>query len=50
MCPPYPGGSYCAKLISRQFVFETLDARQIASLLWQIFIDAHRFFSTGINV
>jgi hypothetical protein len=37
-------------LISRQFVFENLDTRQIASLLWQIFIDARRFFSTGIDV
>ena len=39
-----------AELSSRQFIFEDLDARQIASLLWQVFVDARRFFSMGINV
>jgi hypothetical protein len=38
-----------AELISRQYTFENLDARQIASLLWQIFLDARRFFSAGIG-
>jgi hypothetical protein len=38
-----------AELISRQYIFETLDARQLASLLWQIFMDARRFFSAGID-
>jgi hypothetical protein len=38
-----------AELNSRQHIFEMLDARQIASLLWQIFMDACRFFSTGID-
>jgi hypothetical protein len=31
-------------------MFETLDARQIASLLWQIFLDSRRFFSAGMDV
>jgi hypothetical protein len=39
-----------AELNNRQHIFEALDARQIASLLWQIFMDARRFFSTGIDV
>jgi hypothetical protein len=39
-----------AELNTRQFIFETLDARQIASLLWQIFMDARRFFSAGTDV
>jgi hypothetical protein len=39
-----------AELNSRQHIFEALNARQIASLLWQIFMDTRRFFSTGINV
>lgn len=38
-----------AELNSRQFIFESLDANQIASILWQIFMDARRFFSTGID-
>jgi hypothetical protein len=38
-----------AELISRQYVFENLDARQIASLLWKIFMDAHRFFRARID-
>jgi hypothetical protein len=38
-----------AELNSRQFIFEALEANQIASLLWQIFMDARRFFSTGID-
>jgi hypothetical protein len=38
-----------AELNSRQYIFENLSARQIASLLWQIFMDARRFFSTGID-
>jgi hypothetical protein len=39
-----------AELNTRQFIFESLDARQIASLLWQIFMDSRRFFSTGMDV
>jgi hypothetical protein len=39
-----------AELNSRQYLFETLSARQIASLLWQIFMNARRFFSTGIDI
>jgi hypothetical protein len=39
-----------AELNSRQYLFETLSARQIASLLWQIFMDARRFFLTGIDI
>jgi hypothetical protein len=39
-----------AELNARQYVFETLDSRQIASLLWQIFMDARRFFSTGVDI
>jgi hypothetical protein len=38
-----------AELNSRQFIFEALEANQVASLLWQIFMDARRFFSTGID-
>ena len=33
-----------------QYVFEGLESRQIALLLWQVFMDTRRFFSTGINV
>jgi hypothetical protein len=39
-----------AVLNNNQHVFEALDARQIASLLWQIFIDARRFFSAGMDI
>jgi hypothetical protein len=39
-----------AELCQRQDIFENLEARQIASLLWQIFMDARRFFSAGIDV
>jgi hypothetical protein len=39
-----------AELNNHQHLFEALDARQIASLLWQIFMDARRFFSAGIDV
>jgi hypothetical protein len=39
-----------AELNARQYVFEAIDPRQIASLLWQIFMDARRFFSTGIDI
>jgi hypothetical protein len=38
-----------AEINARQHVFEALTARQIASLLWQVFMDARRFFSTGID-
>jgi hypothetical protein len=38
-----------AELNSRQFIFEALEANQVASILWQIFMDARRFFSTGID-
>jgi hypothetical protein len=38
-----------AELNARQFIFEALEANQVASLLWQIFMDARRFFSTGID-
>jgi hypothetical protein len=38
-----------AVLNRQQHIFEELDARQIASLLWQIFLDARRFFSAGID-
>jgi hypothetical protein len=38
-----------AELNSRQFIFEALKPDQVASLLWQIFMDARRFFSTGID-
>jgi hypothetical protein len=39
-----------AKLISQQHIFINLEAKQIASLLWQIFVDTQRFFSTGIDL
>jgi hypothetical protein len=39
-----------AELNARQHIFEALTARQIASLLWQIFMDARRFLSTGIDI
>jgi hypothetical protein len=39
-----------AELNARQHIFEALTARQIASLLWQIFMDSRRFFSTGMDV
>jgi hypothetical protein len=39
-----------AELNTYQHVFEHLEARQIASLLWQIFMDARRFFLAGIDV
>jgi hypothetical protein len=39
-----------AEVNARQHIFEALTARQIASLLWQIFMDSHRFFSTGVDV
>jgi hypothetical protein len=38
-----------AELNSRQFIFEALKGDQVALLLWQIFMDARRFFSTGID-
>ena len=37
------------ELNSRQFIFEALKPDQVASLLWQVFMDASRFFSTGID-
>jgi hypothetical protein len=39
-----------AELNNHQHLFESLDARQIASLLWQIFMDARRFFSASTDV
>jgi hypothetical protein len=33
-----------------QHIFEALTACQIASLLWQIFMDTRHFFSTSINI
>jgi hypothetical protein len=39
-----------AELCRRQDIFENLEAKQIASLLWQIFMDARRFFSAGIDI
>jgi hypothetical protein len=39
-----------AEIISQQHIFENLEAKQIASLLWQIFMDARRFFSTGVDM
>jgi hypothetical protein len=39
-----------AELNARQHIFEALTARQIASLLWQIFMDARRFLSTGLDI
>jgi hypothetical protein len=39
-----------AELNTHQHVFEYLGTKQITSLLWQIFMDARRFFSTGIDV
>jgi hypothetical protein len=39
-----------AELNARQHIFEALTAHQIASLLWQIFMDARRFLSTSIDV
>jgi hypothetical protein len=39
-----------AELNGRQYIFENLDQRQIASLIWQIFMDARRFFTLGIDV
>jgi hypothetical protein len=38
-----------AELNSRQLIFESLQPKQITSLLWQIFMDSRRFFSTGID-
>jgi hypothetical protein len=39
-----------AELNNQQQVFEALSSRQIASLLWQIFLDSRRFFSAGLDV
>jgi hypothetical protein len=39
-----------AEMNNHQQMFETLGARQIASLLWQIFLDSRRFFSAGMDV
>jgi hypothetical protein len=39
-----------AEMNNRQQMFEALSARQIASLLWQIFLDSRRFFSAGLDV
>jgi hypothetical protein len=39
-----------AEVNARQYVFESLDPRQIASLLWQIFMDSRSFFLTGVDV
>jgi hypothetical protein len=39
-----------AEINARQHVFEALTARQIASLLWQVFMDSRRFLSTGLDV
>jgi hypothetical protein len=39
-----------AELILKPYKFERLTAKQIASLLWQIFTDARRFFSAGLDV
>jgi hypothetical protein len=41
---------FTAEVNARQYIFEGLDSRQIASLLWQIFLDARRFFSTGMDI
>lgn len=38
-----------AELNLRQFVFEALKADQVALRLWQFFMDARRFCSTGID-
>jgi hypothetical protein len=38
-----------AEIMFQQHIFENLEAKQIASLLWQIFKDACRFFSTGVD-
>jgi hypothetical protein len=39
-----------AELNNHQQMFEMLDAQQIASLLWQIFIYSRRFSSAGMDV
>jgi hypothetical protein len=39
-----------AKLNAWQFIFKALEPGQVASLVWQIFMDAHRFFSTRIDL
>jgi len=39
-----------AELNHRQQIFEGLMLRQIGSLVWQIFMDARRFFSSGTDV
>ena len=36
-----------SELIASPFLFERVSRRQIASLMWQVFMDARRFFSTG---
>jgi hypothetical protein len=38
------------ELNNHQHIFESLDARQIALLLWQIFMDARQFFLAGMDV
>lgn len=39
-----------AELNGRQNIFESLDPRQIASLIWQIFKDVQWFFTTGMDI
>jgi hypothetical protein len=39
-----------AELNARQHVFEALTAHQVASLLWQIFMDSQRFLSTSVDI
>jgi len=38
------------ELVNQAHVFEDIVARQIASLVWQIFLDARRFFSAGTDM
>jgi hypothetical protein len=39
-----------AEVNAWQHIFEALVACQMASLLWQIFMDAWQFFSTEIDI
>jgi hypothetical protein len=37
------------ELVQQAQLFESISAREIASLVWQIFVDSRRFFSDGVD-
>jgi hypothetical protein len=43
-------GEHCLHYIKVLRIAAELNARQIASLLWQIFMDARHFFSRGTDI